>query len=475
MIWLQRNLFRKTLVCCTLPALIGLLILGYAAVGYVEQVTLATAEQELIRQGKSINAALNQSNAQDISPILAYFGQTLEKRITVFDLQARVVAVSYADEVYNDITLTSGVIKKLLKGEAVRNGIITNDEHRDVLSVIVPWGSEENLRGGLEINMPAETIYSSSQRIREMFVWTAILMLFLATVFSSLLYWSISRPLKQIETTATEIAIGHYDKRLPVNVSDELGELALALNRLAEKLGRIEKERVILEQRRDDLLSNISHELRTPLTAIQGFLEAILDGLVQDEATLRRYLKVIDQESKHMNRLVEDLMDLMKLKDRKIQLTRYFVQVDELLEKIRISFQQQAEAKGNRLKAEYPPGLPPLLADAVRLEQIFTNLVHNAIKFTENGQITMKAEQVGQTLKVTIADTGIGIPSHELERIWERFYKTHQTRRDQGRGAGLGLAIVKELVDLHEGTITVESQLGKGTTFTIFFPVHNRS
>lgn len=469
--WLQRSLFRKMLLCCSLPVLLGLLFLGPLIVTYFENYAKSTTEQELIRQGKSINAALHQSKVDDYKSILVFFEQTLQKRITLFDQQGQIIAVSYADEVYSDKTFSLDNIEKLLKGEVVRKGIVSNEEHQEVLSVIIPWGSEEDLRGGIEINTPVETIYSASQSLREMVLWTGILASILATFASSILYWSISRPLKKIETTATEIAIGHYDKRLPPVASNELGEMALALNRLAQKLGRIEEERTTLEQRREDLLTNISHELRTPLTAIQGFVEAILDGLVQDEATLRRYLEVIEKESKHMNRLVEDLMDLIKLKDRKIQLSRYYVQVDELMEKIKITFEPQIKAKGNELHADYPAKLSPLLADAVRLEQILINLVHNANKFTEHGWVRMTVEEIGDHIVIAIADNGIGIPSHDLDRIWERFYKAQQSRRDQGRGAGLGLAIVKELVELHGGSIRVQSRLGQGTTFTMIFPL----
>jgi signal transduction histidine kinase len=470
--WLERSLFRKMLVCCALPALCGLAILGCIAVQTFGAAGRAAAEQELIRLGKTVNAVLNQSGGRDVGELLASFEQTLQKRITAFDLTGQIVAASYADEVYKDITLSEEDRIALRGGEVVRSGIVKNDENRMMLTVIVPWGSEENVRGGLQLQMPAESLFNLSRQIREQFVWSAILMFILSTFSSSILYWSVIRPLKQIETTATEIAIGHYDKRLPVHQSDELGQMALALNRLAEKLGRTEEERIHLEQRRDDLLSNISHELRTPLTAIQGFVEAIQDGLVQDEATLRRYLSVIEKESKHMNRLVDDLMDLIKLKDRKIQLFRDFLRIDELLRKVCLRLQPQADARGNELLIECPPDLPPLFADSVRLEQIFTNLIHNAIKYTENGTIRITAEHAGAVIRISVSDTGIGIPSYELDRIWERFYKAQYVRREQNAGAGLGLAIVKELVELHEGSITVESQLGRGSTFTVHFPVH---
>jgi len=203
MSWLQRSLFRRMLVCCSVPALCGLVILGYIVVGTYESAARSAAEQELIRQGKSINVALNQSDAETYDSLLASMEQTLQKRITVYDLSGNIAAVSYADEVYTNKPLHPDALNNLHAGGVIRNGIVRNEEDQEVLSVIVPWGSEENLRGGLEIQMSADSLLNASQHIREQFVWSAILMFILAAFASSLLYWSISRPLKLIETTAT--------------------------------------------------------------------------------------------------------------------------------------------------------------------------------------------------------------------------------------------------------------------------------
>src|SRR5690606_15553301 len=135
----------------------------------------------------------------------------------------------------------------------------------------------------------------------------------------------ISRPLQRLERTATELAVGHVETRFSTDTQDEFGHLAGALNLIAEKMDYIEQERLTMEQRRDDLLANISHEFRTPLTGIQGYLEALQDGLITDEDARLKCYQIIYKEALHMNHLVDNLMDLIKLKDRKVQLSLYYV------------------------------------------------------------------------------------------------------------------------------------------------------
>lgn len=376
------------------------------------------------------------------------------------------------DEVFVGKSFDRSIVKQILSGEVVIKNLNVEGMDRPMLSVIVPWGKEDELYGGIVMNAPITGIRSTIRSVREIVAWSMLFGIILATSLVSYHSWSISRPLKRIEQAATEIALGNYSKRVEHSSLDEIGELAKAFNRMAEKLDSVEKNRISYEQNRDDFIINISHELRTPLTAMQGFLEALQDGLVDDEASRKRYYEVMYNESKYLNRLVDDLMDLIKLDKGEVSLNLDYVNIEDVAKKAYFTLISNIENKNNTVEIENEDNLPLLLSDPVRIEQIFLNLIQNANKFTENGRILVKINCDGKYYCITISDTGIGIPSHDLNKIWDRFFKVNRSRSKTEGGTGLGLAIVKKLVDLHQGNINVESTLGKGTTFSIQIPIN---
>ncbi|MDF2663880.1 MAG: two-component system sensor histidine kinase, partial [Paenibacillus sp.] len=223
------------------------------------------------------------------------------------------------------------------------------------------------------------------------------------------------------------------------------------------------------EQIRNDFLANVSHELRTPLTAMQGFLEALQDGLI-DEDRRQSYYDIMVQETLHMNRLLDDITMLNKLKNDEIALSRHPVDVCSFLRNMTLKFEAIALSKRLEFRVECVEGLTPVFADLDRLEQIVSNVVNNAIKFTERGYVHIFARQDGAFIEFVVTDTGIGISQSDKELIWERFFKADRGRAKNQKGTGLGLAIVKELVDLHGGTIGVESEPDRGATFRIRLP-----
>jgi signal transduction histidine kinase len=328
--------------------------------------------------------------------------------------------------------------------------------------------------GGIVLHAPIEGIERTIDQMRETILWATLFGLVLSTAMVSYLSWSISRPLKKIERTATEIGRGNYRERVHVSTTDEIADLAHTINTLADKLEKMEQERRSLEQVRNDFLANLSHELRTPLTGMQGFLEALQDGLVEEEAARQKYYNVLYNETMHLNRLVDDLLDLMKLENNEITLSRFPVDPAEMIQKIAFTFRQEAAEKGTTIEVETADDLPKIYADKDRLEQILNNLVKNAVKFTEQGVIRLTAAADGEWVVITVADTGIGISQDDLDRIWERFFKVDRGRSKKNAGTGLGLAIVKQLVELHEGSITVESEPEKGTVFTLRMPTVER-
>ncbi len=227
-----------------------------------------------------------------------------------------------------------------------------------------------------------------------------------------------------------------------------------------------------LEQVRTEFIANLSHELRTPLTAIQGYLETLLGGALDDPEHARRFLEIAARHTERLGRLLGDLTDLSNIELGRVRLRREPVRVDEVVDSVLAILRARAEAGAVTLESHVAAGTPPVLADRDRLAQILLNLVDNAVKYTpEGGRVTVRAGRWGRdAVEVAVQDTGIGIPAADLPRITERFYRVDKARSRELGGTGLGLAIVKHLVIAHGGELRIESEPGRGTTARVTLP-----
>lgn len=223
-----------------------------------------------------------------------------------------------------------------------------------------------------------------------------------------------------------------------------------------------------LEQIRKDFVANVSHELKTPITSIKGFSETLLDGAMEDKETLEEFLRIILKESHRLQTLIQDLLDLSKLEQHHFALNKEEFNLVEILNKATKMLEGRAEAKNIKLLFPQSNEIIQIEGDRSRLTQVFLNLITNAVIYTPNdGEITVYVVEKKRKIEVKIQDTGIGIEQEEIPRIFERFYRVDKARSRNSGGTGLGLAIVKHLVELHRGTIQVESKMGEGTTFTV--------
>ncbi len=226
-----------------------------------------------------------------------------------------------------------------------------------------------------------------------------------------------------------------------------------------------EEKRV--ETIKKDFVANVSHELRTPLASIKGYSETLLDGAVEDKETLKGFLRVIDRHATRMARLIDDLLTLSRLESHQMHIVASPMDLNELIIGAKTGFEKQARDKGITLSAVIPDGLPKVLGDRDRLEQVVVNLLDNAIKYTQSGgSVLITSCLTGHEVRVEIKDTGIGIPKDDIPRIFERFYRVDKARSRELGGTGLGLAIVKHIIQGHNGKLHVESSPGKGSTFS---------
>jgi two-component system phosphate regulon sensor histidine kinase PhoR len=223
-----------------------------------------------------------------------------------------------------------------------------------------------------------------------------------------------------------------------------------------------------LETIRKDFVSNVSHELRTPLTSIKALTESLRAGALDEPEMARRFLGHIETEVDALSELVSELLELARIESQQVPLQRSPSDACEILQRGAERLRLQAERAGLDLRIDCRPGLPLVMADAPRLEQVLVNLIHNAVKFTpRGGAVTAAAVAKGDAVEFSVADTGVGISADNLQRVFERFYKTDPARNRSG--TGLGLAIAKHLVEAHDGQIGVESKEGKVSRF--FFTV----
>jgi two-component system phosphate regulon sensor histidine kinase PhoR len=224
-----------------------------------------------------------------------------------------------------------------------------------------------------------------------------------------------------------------------------------------------------IETMRRDFISNVSHELRTPLAALKALTETLQAGALEDPPAAHRFLEQMETEVDSLSLMVSELLELSRIESGRVPLDRVSTRPIEIVNPAYERLRLQAERAGLTLTIECPEDLHPVLADATRVQQVVVNLLHNAIKFTPSGgQVLVRADQEEQAVLFSVTDTGIGIATEDLARIFERFYKVDRSRATSG--TGLGLAISRHLVEAHGGRIWVESEVGKGSTFNFTIP-----
>ena len=286
-----------------------------------------------------------------------------------------------------------------------------------------------------------------------------------AAALGTLLVWLLSRrtlaPLQSLGAAARRLGRGDLSQRAETEGPSEIRQLAHSFNVMAEGLEEAERHR-------RNLTADIAHELRTPLSNIQGYLEAIKDGLVQPTPET---IDTIHGQALHLSRLVEDLRLLAQVEAGALTLQLSLTRMEELLQSSVEAVRPRAEAKGVNVTLELDPSLPEMELDATRVAQVIGNLLENAITHTPEGgsvAVTGRADTGGA--EIAVADTGPGIPPEELPRLFDRFYRADPSRARATGGSGLGLTIARRLIEAHGGTIEAYSVLGQGSRFTINLP-----
>ncbi|MGB7439591.1 MAG: adenylate/guanylate cyclase domain-containing protein [Coleofasciculaceae cyanobacterium] len=356
---------------------------------------------------------------------------------------------------------------------------------------VTPFSDEFGLNWLIVVVVPEADFMEQIHANKRMTIVLCLVALLIATVIGILTSRWVIEPILGLNTSAKALAKGEWEQKVELERSDELGELAKSFNDMAKQLkdsfGTLETANNNLQRLdkiKDEFLANTSHELRTPLNGMIGIAESMLDGATGQLSELqRKNLLMIAQSGHRLATLVNDILDFSKLRHHDIELQVKPVGVREIVEVVLALSQILIGSKKLQLVNSIPANLPLAQADENRLQQILYNLVGNAVKFTESGQVEVSAELIEsgnnsplttdnrQQLAITVSDTGIGIAEDKLNRIFESFEQADgSTAREYG-GTGLGLAITKKLIEMHGGKITVASTLKVGSRFTFTLPI----
>jgi two-component system, OmpR family, phosphate regulon sensor histidine kinase PhoR len=557
----------------------------------LEEAVLRDIKTALTKQASLIEGQINRedirkNNRPLLSGLAGNLSARTESRVTFIDRQGVVLADSgkSVEEVpAMENHAYRPEVKAALSGETGQDIRYSGTFKTGMLYTALPIKDKGGVIGVIRLALPLEQVQRILATTRRAIIFSFLLALVLALVIGSFLSRSIIIPLNRIISGSRKLIQGEFGHRLYQNYPDEMGELAVTLNAMAEdiqnkikeleiknqqlrnvfqsmiegiivadktaaivtvneaiermfgvsakdiegkifleaitnndiseiinqvlKTGKLvskelpvvwpvhklfqinaspifEKQEVSgcllvmhditemrkLETIRSDFVANVSHELKTPLTSIKGFVETLIEGALEDKENARHFLEIIQEHTDRLNNLINDLLDLSYLESKGIELETRSFNLKDLVDKVLDGFQARIQKKSLAVNNEIPAGVF-LGADQPKIEQVLTNLADNAVKFSQNkGSIRIYSREIDGKIKVTIEDSGPGIPAKDIPRIFERFYRVDKARSSEMGGTGLGLSIVKHIIELHRGSAGVESTQGLGSKFWFMLP-----
>ncbi len=313
--------------------------------------------------------------------------------------------------------------------------------------------------------------FRESYIVRTMINGLLITVIF-AGIIGLILFAILTKRLRAISEIVAEFEKGNLDHRIEIETKDEFGQLGIAFNSMADRIeSTVEKLRQNDTLRRE-LIANVSHDLRTPLASIQGYVETILMKSDLDEDRKLKYLNVILKNTQSLSKQVNELFELSKLEAKQILPNLEPFSINELTQDVSLKFKTQFESHKLELITEIPHDLPSVVGDIAMIERVIANLIRNASEFTPSGgRVTVSIKKSDESVSVSIEDTGQGISAEDIPYIFDRFYRGGKKTIEGSTSTGLGLTIASKMIEAHDQTLIVESELGKGTRFSFELPL----
>jgi len=460
------NLRQKLFITVFLVISTALIIPG---IFYTNQTDREAREEIASSLITHINTFIIYYNSANISPYDAArnFSDASGLRVTLVDSDGLVVGESNVNEL--EMSKMDNHIDRPEISNAIKDGISKIERYSNTLN-------EEFIYVVKKVDLPdfsfvrvAQTMdfvnllvgHRSGTRIN-IFIIVSIGLL----IFTILVDRWINTPIRKVADFAKNIKDGNFENRIKIKSSDEIGELAKNMNQLAETIEADISNMKKMEDVRTEFLSNVTHELKTPIASIVGYLETLKDGALKDKDVNKTFIKRSLKNAKRLEALVTDLVDISRIETGEMEIQLEKVNIQPILEEV----VNDARQRNRNLELDIKLSLGDqkeivVYGNSDRLRQVFDNLVSNAIRYTESGNVIISAEIRDTEVEFTVSDTGMGMDSESVERIFERFFRTDDARKIVRGGTGLGLAICKHIIEAHNSSLSVDSIEKEGSTF----------
>lgn len=466
-------MFHKTAakLCAWLILLFSLifLLLNTTGIRYIDKkitddrISILYEEAQLISTEYLTNYYTNNTSIVNIRTQLGTVDTFLNVRILTVTKDGNVIIDTQEQNVAGYANLND-VAPGLFDNIYIKNTTLNGMLDEPVLAVCYTISSNFNTQGYVVILEPMKNIQQSSISTINIINVTLLINCGILIITFIFLSANILSPIRKLNKGVHEYANGNFQYQLPIKSSDEFGELAASINYMANELAN-------LEEYQKKFIANISHDFRSPLTSIKGYAEAIKDGTIPYELQ-NKYLDIILFETDRLTKLTENLLTLNNIKNNGTLLNIVSFDINYMIKKTVATFEGICTKKRISFQLIFESDHAVVCGDEDKIRQVLYNLIDNAIKFSpNNSSIQIMTEEKNDKLFVSIKDHGIGIPADSLYKIWERFYKTDQSRGKDKKGTGLGLSIVKEIINAHDENITVVSTTDVGTEFVFTLPM----
>ncbi len=432
-------------------------------------------KSELIRECNNINTIMpmwmDDEQREKVRTELSVIARQYNAQIWIVDLQKEVYIqpgdnwLISKDKIVNDPALDA-----IFQGEEILTMNLSEDSVRgQVMTIGRPFIKNGKIQGAILMSKRTMDVTRNTKIISQSLTIPTCVAILLTVLLISIILRKFTSPLVDMNRIAKSYAKGNFEERVAVTSADEIGQLAVSFNAMAEDLQD-------LEDMRRSFVANVSHELKSPLASMWGFLQAMLDGSIPEDEHME-YMQLVLDETRRLSALIDDLLNLSTMESGDLPMKPSVFDINELIVRTLFTFERRIDEKELEVDLKFAQESTIVWADRERITQVVRNLIDNALKYLDRkGTLSIRSNIRAKENRVyiAIADTGAGIPAEDVKRVFERFYKVDKAHTPRKEGTGLGLSIVNRIIEQHNCTVEVESILGEGTTFTFSLPLYQK-
>lgn len=475
---MQKSIFKRYLGITMLIVFLSFVMLGGVMMLFFGQYWKQEKRDLLTQNASSIagmaGGFLTASQTQEgyelqtdvLARFVASFSTSIDADIFITDREGKILLGNYANSRLQNpeqvpVQAVTAAAQGMYEGRGNFGGLYKSGFY--IIGVPLNVSGSGPCVGAVFAATSSATVNAYQMAAFEIFLAAAAAVLVVTFCIMGVFSYRLVKPLRQMSAAAKSFGAGDFSVRVPVTSADEVGQLAVAINNMANSLSNS-------EGMRRSFIANVSHELKTPMTTIAGFIDGILDGTIPREEQ-DKYLRVVSSEVKRLSRLVKSMLDLSRIDSGEMKINPTYFDMTSTIVSALLTFEKSVEEKGLEIQGLEGAGVQMVYGDQDLLHQVVYNLIENAVKFTNpGGRITFSVTNGIDRTSVVIENTGPGIAPEDLPMVFDRFYKGDKSRSRDKNGMGLGLYLVRTIVKLHGGNIGVSSVQGEYCRFEFFLP-----